>query len=174
MLNLDCTILSAVVDQAMRDAAGHPRWLTAINRAVVELLSNPYMERQDGHLLIASPTSGNLYAANGTCQCCAFTGIHPDTGERVHKGGLACWHRAAARLVRLHDERQAQAAPPFVCGACHTSDYGPSGMQPAICCECVNAWLHGFSDRFQQAQATDRAAILARQAKAEAELMECF
>jgi hypothetical protein len=162
MLDLNTSILSAVVDQAMRDAAGHPRWLTAITRAAVEILSNPYVARQDGHLLIASPTSGNIYAANGQCQCKAFEFNQP------------CWHRAAARLVRLHDERQAKAVAPFVCGACHTSDYGPSAMQPAICYECVNAWLHGFSDRFQQAQATDRAAVLARQAAAGAALLECY
>jgi len=109
MIDLHVSILSQVVDQAMRDAATHPRWLTAIDRAVVELVSNPYIARQEhGGLLIASSSSTNVYSANGVCQCCAFTGIHPDTGERVHKGGLACWHRAAARLVRLHDEALAK------------------------------------------------------------------
>ena len=92
MLDLNCTILSQVVDQAMTDAAGHPRWLKAITRAVTELLSNPYIARQDGHLLIASSSSERIYAANGTCQCIA------------HEYGEACWHRAAARLVRRHDE----------------------------------------------------------------------
>lgn len=92
MLNVNCSVFSAVTDKAMQDAAGHPRWLTAINRAVVECLSNPYMERQDGSLLIAS-SSGTVYAANGTCQCTAFS------------YGQPCWHRAAARLVRLHDEK---------------------------------------------------------------------
>jgi hypothetical protein len=94
VLNLDVTTFSAVVDKAMQDAADHPRWLAAINRAVVECLSNPYMERQADHpgLLIASP-SGTVYSANGTCGCMAFS------------YGQPCWHRAAARLVRLHDEK---------------------------------------------------------------------
>ena len=35
----------------------------------------------------------------------------------------------------------------FRCGACNTSDYGPSAMQPAVCYECVQAWLEGYSDR---------------------------
>ncbi len=96
MLNLNQEVLNAVVEQACRDAAAHVKWLTAIGRAVVELASNPYLERQDGHLLIASP-SGALYAANGVCQCKAF------------EFGQPCWHRAAARLVRLHDEREAIA-----------------------------------------------------------------
>jgi len=96
MLDLNSSTLSAVVDQAMTAAAAHPRWLTAINRAVVEVLSNPYLHRQDdGSLLIASP-SGRMYSSNGVCQCEAFM------------FGQPCWHRAAARIVRLHDERQAK------------------------------------------------------------------
>jgi hypothetical protein len=120
MLHLDCTILSAVVDQAMTAAAGHPRWLNAINRAVIEVLSNPYMHRDTDHggLILVSSSSGNLYTSNGTCQCEAFKFNRP------------CWHRAAARLVRRHDE--------------------------------------------EQAKATDRAAIIARQRAAEAALLECF
>ncbi len=94
MLNLDPTTFNIVVETACADAAAHVKWLTAIGRAVVELTSNPYLERQDGHLLIASP-SGALYAANGVCQCMAYTYGNP------------CWHRAAARLVRRHDELQA-------------------------------------------------------------------
>ncbi len=96
MLNLSYHILQAVADQALIDAAAHPRWIAAIGRALVELDTNPYLEWQDGHLLIASP-SGALYAANGVCQCQAF--IH----------GQPCWHRAAARLVRRYHEAQAAA-----------------------------------------------------------------
>ena len=102
MLNLDHTILTTVVDQAIKDAADRQRWLKAIGRAVVELTTNPYLERQDDYLLIGS-SSGNTYSANGTCSC-----------EAYHNG-RPCWHRAAARLVRLHDESQArQQAPQIV------------------------------------------------------------
>lgn len=109
MLNLDATILAQVVDQALKDAADHPRWLNAINRAVTELVQNPWIERQHAHtgLIIGSP-SGNAYSSNGLCNCCAYTGIDPHTGRRLHAGGHPCWHRAAARLVRLCDERQAK------------------------------------------------------------------
>lgn len=94
MLNLNSTLLQQVVDQARRSAAEHPRWLHAIDRAVVELAENPYIERGELHgIIIMSSTSANLYSANGTCQCEAY------------KYGNPCWHRAAARLVRLHDER---------------------------------------------------------------------
>jgi len=103
MLNLNPSVLAAVVDQAMQDAIDHPRWLKAIERAVVELVSNPYMERGDLHgLLIMSSTSANLYTANGTCQCEAY------------RFGNPCWHRAAARIVRLHDEKIEAEAPPAV------------------------------------------------------------
>ncbi len=91
MLNLDVTTLAVVVAQARADASAHPRWLAAIGRACLELETNPYIERVDHGLVIGSP-SGKCYAANGTCQCRAFD------------FGRPCWHRAAARLVRLHDE----------------------------------------------------------------------
>lgn len=92
MLNLNPTTLAAVVDKARTDAAEHPRWLAAIDRAVVELLQNPWIERGELHGVIIASPSGNLYSANGTCQCTA------------HAYGNPCWHRAAARLVRLHDD----------------------------------------------------------------------
>ena len=92
-LNLDLIILAAVIDEAMQSAAQHPRWLTAIDRAVIELVNNPYLHRQDsGALLIASSSSDRIYSANGVCQCEAF------------KFGRPCWHRACARLLRRHDE----------------------------------------------------------------------
>lgn len=96
MLNLDCTILAQVVSKALADAAEHPRWINAIRRAFEEVDSNPYIERNThGGLIIGSP-SGACYSANGVCSCEAYT------------YGRACWHRAAARLVRLHDEEQAK------------------------------------------------------------------
>lgn len=96
MLTLDRSTLDQVIAKALLDAAAHPRWIVAIGRAAVELDTNPYIERGDHGLIIGSP-SGKCYAANGICQCTAFT------------YGQPCWHRAAARLVRLHDERQAKA-----------------------------------------------------------------
>jgi hypothetical protein len=106
MLELDRSTLDQVIAKALLDAAAHPRWIVAIGRAAVELDTNPYIERQTDHpgLLIASP-SGTVYSANGTCGCMAFT------------YGQPCWHRAAARLVRLHDERQAAEQCPNCCAA---------------------------------------------------------
>ena len=99
MLNLNSSTLQAVADKALLDAAAHPRWVVAIGRALVELDANPWIARIEGGrgLLIGSP-SGSVYSSNGVCQCKAF------------EHGQACWHRAAARLVRLHDEAQLTAA----------------------------------------------------------------
>lgn len=94
MLNLDSTTLQAVADKALVDAAAHPRWINAIGRALIELDQNPWIARGELHGLVIGSPSGNVYAANGTCQCPAYS------------HGRACWHRAAARLVRLHDEAQ--------------------------------------------------------------------
>jgi hypothetical protein len=93
-LTLNPTTLAAVVEKATHDAANHPRWLVAIARAIVELESNPFIARGDLHGLIIGSTSGKCYTSNGVCQCTAFEFKQP------------CWHRAAARLVRLHDERE--------------------------------------------------------------------
>jgi hypothetical protein len=102
MLNLNSTTLTQVVNSAKRSAANDSRWLNAITRAAEELESNPYLERMDGHLLIGSP-SGQIYEANGACSCTAYLVGNP------------CWHRAAARLVKRHDEAQArqQARPAY-------------------------------------------------------------
>ena len=100
MLNLDTAILAIIVAAAKEAAAQYPRWLNAIERAARELETNAWIERGDHGLVIASP-SGNVYTANGACQCDAYS------------FGNACWHRAAARLVRRYDEYVAapQAAP---------------------------------------------------------------
>ena len=63
-----------------------PEVVHAIDRAVVELVDNPWIARGELHgIIVVSPTSGNLYAANGTCQCESYRFNRP------------CWHRAAAR-----------------------------------------------------------------------------
>ena len=94
MLTLDPTTLQQVVNTARAASMGDRPWLNAIDRAAAELTENPYIERQDGHLLIGSP-SGQVYSANGACQCRAF------------QNGRPCWHRAAGRLVQRYDEATA-------------------------------------------------------------------
>jgi len=94
MLNLNLAILAQVVADARQSAADHPRWVTAITRAVVELESNPWIEAQDDHTLLIGSPSGNVYIGNGSCQCIAF------------QRGIPCWHRAAARLYHRYVEAE--------------------------------------------------------------------
>lgn len=91
MLDLNPTLLTRIVADAKTKAVGHPRWITAIDRAVVELESNPYVEWDGAHLLIMG-SSGVTHSANGVCDCEAYKFKQP------------CFHRAAARLVRLYFE----------------------------------------------------------------------
>jgi hypothetical protein len=100
MITINDTIFSAVVKTALAKVAGDARWANAINRAADEIRTNPYIERGDHCLIIASPTSGNVYQANGACQC------------EAHRNGKPCWHRSAYRLIQRYDE--ALSAPPKV------------------------------------------------------------
>jgi len=84
--------MSQVIQAAFDHAAGSQRWQMAIAKAKGEIESNPYMH-YDGHALLVLSPSGEIYSANGTCQCKAY--------ER----GFPCWHRAAARLVERYNER---------------------------------------------------------------------
>ena len=71
------------------------RWINAIAKAVVEIENNPFMTySHDSHsLLMLSERSGQIYTANGTCQCAAFRKNQP------------CYHRAASRLIQIYVER---------------------------------------------------------------------
>ena len=91
MLNLDASRMQTVIEEAFNKATGNLRWQTAIVKAKQELESNPYMHFT-GHALLMLSSSGEIYEANGVCQCKAFKNRRP------------CWHRAAARLVERYNE----------------------------------------------------------------------
>jgi hypothetical protein len=86
------------VEQTVTDAQTKRRWVRAIAKATVEIEQNgdfmTWME-EDKSLLIWSQKSNNIYAANGVCQCRAF------------EQGSPCFHRAAARLVRIYKGMEA-------------------------------------------------------------------
>lgn len=77
--------------QALVNNNDSRRWQNAISRARRELITspNPYMDWTGEELLILSPESNEIYAANGTCQCKAYT-----------TAKYPCWHRAASRIVQ--------------------------------------------------------------------------
>ena len=89
------------LDTAREKAAGNLRWLVALDSAANWLLQQEELawdgEAHALHVPSAS-TPGLVYIANGACQCESF---------RKHN---ACWHRAAARLIKRALERQALAA----------------------------------------------------------------
>lgn len=89
------------LDTARKKAAGNLRWLVALDSAANWLLQQEELawdgEAHALHVPSAS-TPGLVYIANGACQCESF---------RKHN---ACWHRAAARLIKRALERQALAA----------------------------------------------------------------
>jgi hypothetical protein len=93
-MNLEREKLERVIQEAFDRATGCRRWQTAIARAKVELESNPYIHWDGRALLVLSP-SGEIYTANGSCQCKAFESHQP------------CWHRAAARLVERYNQAAA-------------------------------------------------------------------
>jgi hypothetical protein len=86
MLNVNADRMQQVIQEAFDKVTGSRRWQTAIVKAEQQIESNPYLHVAGDALLILSP-SNEIYRANGTCQCKAFT------------LGQPCWHRAAARLV---------------------------------------------------------------------------
>jgi hypothetical protein len=90
MMNLYQETMQAVIQEAF-DKTNNRRWQTAIAKAKQEIENNPFMH-YDGHALLVLSPSGEIYSANGTCQCKAF----------AH--GQPCWHRAAARLVERYNE----------------------------------------------------------------------
>jgi hypothetical protein len=85
------------LEQTVTDAHNKKRWVNAIAKATVEIEENGcFMTWMDDSqsLLIWSQKSNQIYSSNGVCQCRAF------------EQGSPCFHRAAARLVRLYMETE--------------------------------------------------------------------
>ena len=91
MMHVDQNRMEQVIQEAFNKVSGSRRWQTAIAKAKRELEENPYMHFDGIGLLILS-ASGEIYHANSSCQCKAYT------------NGQPCWHRAAARLVQRYNE----------------------------------------------------------------------
>jgi hypothetical protein len=90
-MNIDQNRMWQVIQEAFDKVPNSQRWQTALVKAKQQLEENPYMHFDGRALLILSP-SGEIYSANGTCQC------------KAYRSGQPCWHRAAARLVERYNE----------------------------------------------------------------------
>ena len=87
----------AKTELTVKDAGMKKRWINAIGKATAEIEENGVFmtyQEDDHSLIIWSQKSNNIYTANGVCQCRAF------------EQGSPCFHRAAARLVRLYLEAE--------------------------------------------------------------------
>ncbi len=91
MMNIDQSRMREVAQEAFDKVADSRRWQRAIAKAIGELERNPYMHF-DGDALLVLSDSGEIYSANGTCQC------------KAYRSGQPCWHRAAARLIARYNE----------------------------------------------------------------------
>lgn len=91
MMNLNETKLSGVVAVALQSVAGDRRWTNAITRAAEMIEANPYLHWTGDSLLMLSE-SGEIYEANGVCQC------------KAYRSGQPCKHRAAYKLVKRYNE----------------------------------------------------------------------
>lgn len=91
MLEINQDKMEKVIQEAFNRVKCSRRWRTAIVKAKQQIESNPYIHFDGQALLILSP-SGEIYTANGTCQC------------KAYMSGQPCWHRAAARLVERYNE----------------------------------------------------------------------
>lgn len=98
-MQFDQVLFGKVVEAAKAKAAGNKSWVRAVEKAAEALHSNPYIHDEGDGLLILSE-SGKTYKANGSCQC------------EAHLRGMACWHRAAAKLVKRYKEAVTAAASP--------------------------------------------------------------
>lgn len=87
-------LFAEVVEAAKHKTLGEERWVVAIDRAAEEIRTNPMMHWQAASqsMLIQSPTSAEVYEANGHCGC------------KAAEFKKACWHRAAARLWKRYLE----------------------------------------------------------------------
>jgi hypothetical protein len=90
-MNIDQSRMEQVIQEAFDKVSGSRRWQTAIVKAKQQIEENPYLHFDGCALLILSP-SGEIYSANGSCQC------------KAYQKGQPCWHRAAARLVERYNE----------------------------------------------------------------------
>lgn len=96
-------IVSDAIEAAItnsKDEKTAKRWTNAIEKAAQKIEERgEFMTyfAEENYLLIWSD-SNEIYSANGVCSCQAY------------KQGFPCYHRAAARLVRLYMESEKQIA----------------------------------------------------------------
>lgn len=157
-----------IIKTSLDKAKNFPRWVSAINKAVVQIsLHGEFMhyDETENYLVIWSQGSDKVYSANGACQCRSHTQLN-NRGEMSKR---PCWHKAAARLVRLYLELPENKNPQFPneqtisarlreqsakCQRCgQTFDYIPehlAGGFPKNCNDCYGKSKQTISERLAE------------------------
>ncbi len=93
---------------ARRECAEEKRWLNAVNRAALNL--EACMWQFDGDIFIVKSATEQIHytVTKDGCECKAF------------QKGLACWHRAARRLLIKAAELASIPPPRDACPMCGT------------------------------------------------------
>ena len=102
------TAVARALAQARAECVGQVAWINAINRAALNLESCWW--QFDGDILVVASASseGRYTVTEKGCECKAF------------QKGLACWHRAARRLLILAAEIAQLPPPRDACPMCGT------------------------------------------------------
>ncbi len=96
------------VAQTVSDDKAATRWVNSINKVADQIEDHgDFMtwNPETKSLLIWNQETNSIHSANGVCDCAAF------------QKGFPCFHRAAARIVRLYLEPEARepiAGPPYM------------------------------------------------------------
>ena len=81
--------VAAALAAARTEAAEHRLWITAINRAALNLAACPWAFDGDTLRIASATTKGTRYTVSPEgCEC------------KAAQDGRPCWHRAAWRLLR--------------------------------------------------------------------------
>ena len=92
--------VAAALAAARTEAAEHRLWITAINRAALNLEACPWAFDGETLRIASATTRGTRYTVSPEgCEC------------KAAQDGRPCWHRAAWRLLRKAAELVKPAAP---------------------------------------------------------------
>lgn len=102
------SIVSSYVEHCSAIAdADRNRWFNAVAKATAQLLDGVRFEQDEEGIIFPSRTrTGLAHHVNGTCDC------------EAAEDGQPCWHRAAARMIRIianaqqHGTINAPTTPP--------------------------------------------------------------
>jgi hypothetical protein len=121
-MNFDQTKFAAIVAQAKLAAANSPAWTRAIEKAAAAIIAGEInVHIFDGFALVVNK-GGEVYKVNGHCEC------------KAGQSGMACYHRAAARLVEMMEAAPATKRQPAI-----TRSAGWYGVRSGDA-----MWLHGW------------------------------